>query len=142
MSFILLSILINSKQHHSYQQIDDHPYTFKQTNIEMNIFQNVSTIDNLGRPTQLARLDTDLEGVSMMVIGIYSGYASAGRVVGGRTRGTLSGKVSEATAEIRLDFPVPLSPATATRRLLRPPEDDFPPNPPSMIGETETMKRK
>lgn len=55
--------------------------------------------------------------------------------MGGRTRGTLSGNVSEATAEIRLDFPVPLSPATATRRLLRPPpEDDFPPNPPSMIG--------
>lgn len=38
--------------------------------------------------------------------------------MGGRTRGTLSGNVSEATAEIRLDFPVPLSPATATRRLL------------------------
>lgn len=55
--------------------------------------------------------------VSMMVIGTRSGNMSEGRRVGGRTGGTFSGKISEATVTIRLDFPVPGSPTTTMRTL-------------------------
>lgn len=43
---------------------------------------------------------------------------SAGKVVGGKTGGTLAGKVSAAAVTIKLDFPVPLSPATTIRTAL------------------------
>jgi hypothetical protein len=42
--------------------------------------------------------------------------------VGGTNLGTSSGKVSVATDTIKLDFPVPWSPITATRTLERPPK--------------------
>jgi hypothetical protein len=58
----------------------------------------------------------------MRVTGTRSVKKSAGRRVGGRTGGTFSGNDSAAAAAIRLDFPVPRSPATTTRTLVRPPE--------------------
>lgn len=69
------------------------------------------------------RLCAYAEEVSMMVMGTRSGKKSAGRRVGGITRGTLSGKDSVAAAAIKLDFPVKRSPATTTLT----PEAEFPP---------------
>lgn len=62
----------------------------------------------------------DLEDVSMTVRETLSGKKSAGKLVGGSTGGTASGNDSDAMAAIRLDFPVPRSPATTTRTPLRP----------------------
>lgn len=59
--------------------------------------------------------ELDLEEVSIMVIGTFSGYISSGNLVGGNTGGTLVGKVSAAAVTIKLDFPVPRSPATTMR---------------------------
>lgn len=50
-----------------------------------------------------------------MVTGTPSGKNSKGRLVSGRTGGTLGGKESEAAATIKLDLPVPLSPTTTIR---------------------------
>lgn len=77
---------------------------------------------------------TDLEEVSMMVTGTKSGKKSAGSRVGGSTGGTFSGNDSEAAVTIKLDFPVPRSPATTTRTPDRPPEVEYPAKPPD-IGE-------
>lgn len=51
----------------------------------------------------------------MMVMGTRSGNISSGRRDGGKTGGTLVGKVSETAVTIKLDFPVARSPATTIR---------------------------
>lgn len=57
--------------------------------------------------------------------------------------GTFSGKDSVATDTIRLDFPVPWSPITATRTLVRPPKLTPPPDPaagtPDMIDANKDL---
>ena len=66
--------------------------------------------------------------------GTRSGKKSAGRRVGGRTGETFSGKDSEAAAAIRLDLPVPWSPAMTTRTLVRVPEVvEYPTKPPAIF---------
>lgn len=70
----------------------------------------------------------------MRVTGMRSGKKSAGRRVGGRTRGTFSGKDSEAAEAMRLDLPVPRSPATTTRTTERLTELlAFPTEPPAIF---------
>lgn len=56
----------------------------------------------------------------MIVIGTRSGYRSSGSLVGGNTGGTFTGKFSAAAVIMRLDFPVPWSPATTIRTPVRP----------------------
>ena len=56
-----------------------------------------------------------LADVSMTMTGTRSGNISSGNLVGGRVGGTLVGKASAAAVTIRLDFPVPRSPATTIR---------------------------
>jgi hypothetical protein len=51
----------------------------------------------------------------MIVMGTRSGKISLGSLVGGNTGGTFFGNFSAAAVAIRLDFPVPLSPATTIR---------------------------
>lgn len=58
----------------------------------------------------------------MTVRGTRSLYKSAGRRVGGSTGGAFRSKASVATAEIKVDLPVPRSPAMTTRTPVR-----FPP---------------
>lgn len=65
----------------------------------------------------------------MIVRGTKSGKKSVGRRVGESTGGTFSGNDSVAAATIKLDFPVPRSPATTTRTPVRPPELKFPAKP-------------
>jgi hypothetical protein len=57
----------------------------------------------------------DLEGVSMRRRGTESVKELVGKRVGGSNGGTVAGKESEAMAEMRVDFPVDLSP---TRTIL------------------------
>ncbi|MCI46228.1 hypothetical protein A2U01_0067468 [Trifolium medium] len=54
----------------------------------------------------------DLEGVSMRRRGTESLKELLGKRVGGSNGGTVAGKESEAMAEMRVDFPVDLSPTT------------------------------
>lgn len=56
----------------------------------------------------------------MIVMGTRSGYRSSGNLVGGNTGGEVTGKFSAAAVIIRLDFPVPWSPATTIRTPVRP----------------------
>lgn len=60
---------------------------------------------------------------------------SGGKLVGGNTGGTLAGKESAAAVTIKLDFPVPLSPATTMRTRLKPP---IPPPPAIKTANTNT----
>ena len=75
----------------------------------------------------------------MIVRGTKSGKKSAGRRVGESTGGTFSGNDSVAAVTIKLDFPVPRSPATTTRTPLRPPELKFPAKPPN-IGRKQVIE--
>lgn len=58
--------------------------------------------------------------MSMIVMGTRSGKKSSGSLVGGNTGGTFAAKFSAAAVTIKLDFPVPLSPATTIRTPVRP----------------------
>ena len=58
----------------------------------------------------------------MIVMGTRSGQKSSGNLVGGNTGATLAGKFSAAAVTIKLDFPVPRSPATTIRTPVRFPE--------------------
>lgn len=51
----------------------------------------------------------------MTVTGTRSGNISSGNLVGGNTGGTFAGKASAAAVIIKLDLPVPRSPATTIR---------------------------
>lgn len=48
-------------------------------------------------------------------MGTRSGKKSSGSLVGGNTGGTFAGKFSAATVTIKLDLPLPRSPATTIR---------------------------
>lgn len=62
----------------------------------------------------------------MIVVGTRSGQKSSGSLVGGNTGGTFTGKLSAAAVTIKLDFPVPRSPAITIRTPLLPPDCTLP----------------
>lgn len=66
-----------------------------------------------------------LDEVSMIVIETRSGNISSGRREGGKTGETLVGKFSETAVRIKLDLPVPWSPATTIRISFLLPLEDF-----------------
>lgn len=73
-------------------------------------------------------------------MGTCSGKKLSGSLVGGRTGGTFTGKLSAAAVIIKLDFPVPRSPATTIRTVVRPPVFTAPAG--AFVIETAKAKAK